>query len=49
MSNGMAVSWEIGEREPVGMTNKKGIFEPRLGKNKGPVFKQVIVKVLSPK
>lgn len=45
----MNVSWEKGPREMVGVKNKKGEFEPRLGKNKGPIVKQTVVKVFSPK
>lgn len=44
----MNIVWEVGPREPVGTKNKKGDFEPRLGKNKGPVFKQAVVKVYKP-
>jgi hypothetical protein len=49
MSNGLKVSWEVGERKPIGSTDKKGAFVARTGKNKGPVFQQTVVKVLSPK
>lgn len=46
----MNVSWEVGQREPVGSIDPKSKkFTPRLGKNKGPVFSQKIVKVYSPK
>lgn len=45
----MTVVWEIGEKEPVGTTNKRGEFEPRLGKNKGPVFNQKVTKVYVPR
>jgi hypothetical protein len=54
--NGMSVAWEIGERKPVGNTvtvgkgeNARQVFEPRLGKNKGPVFSQTVVKILRPR
>lgn len=40
----MNVRWEIGPRNPVGTEGKRG-FEPRLGKNQGPVIQQTVVKV----
>lgn len=53
---GTGVRWEIGPRIPVGNTVVRGkgenaveVFEPRLGKKKGPVFNQTIVKVLVPR
>jgi len=50
MANGMRVRWEKGSREPVGNTNSKtGKFEPRLGKNKGPIIKQLVVKIIEPR
>lgn len=49
MSNGLKVSWEVDARKPIGTTNKKGDFESRTGKNKGPVFQQNVVKILSSK
>lgn len=49
MSGRLTVRWEVGPREPVGATNKKGEFEPRLGKNKGPLFKQSVTKVFEPR
>lgn len=45
----MNVSWEIGQRKPVGNVDKKHGFVPRLGKNKGAVIEQHVVKVYSPK
>lgn len=51
----MKVRWEVGPRIPVGnnVTRGKGanaqiIFEPRSGKNQGPVFSQTVVKVIAP-
>lgn len=47
---GMKVRWEVGPREMIGNKNPKtGLLDPRLGKNKGPVYKQLVVKVMEPK
>lgn len=45
----MGTSWIIHPREPVGNTDNKGRFTPRLGKNQGPVFTQKVEKILAPK
>ena len=44
----MNVVWQIGPRVPVGTQTKRG-FEPRTGKNGGPVFTQAVVKVMVPR
>lgn len=48
----MKVRWEIGKRIPVGNTtvkkNGEKEFNPRVGKNQGPVFSQTVVKVIAP-
>lgn len=48
----MRIGWEIGEKVPVGNTsvkkNGEKQFDPRLGKNQGPVFSQRVVKIYIP-
>jgi hypothetical protein len=44
----MTVTWIVGPRVPVGNTDAKGKFTPRLGKNQGPVFTQQVTKVVAP-